>query len=69
MIKIWTFAGIDALQHEGWFYGFVRDNEGRLLFGEIFPGYGVAAQFPYPWWNPKTWWWVVRDILRYRPTP
>lgn len=47
----------------GWFYGLIR-YEGRIHFGEIFPGMGFAS--PWPMWRPRQWWWALRDICRAR---
>lgn len=70
MPHVWTVEEIHALPEfgaqAGWFYGFARV-EGRLCFGEILPGFGVAVCWPFPVWHPRTWWRVVRDVLFYRP--
>lgn len=60
--RIWTMDEVQALTSEGWFYGFVRWKN-KIIFGEIFPGMGVAETIPEPWWNPKSWWWAARDVI------
>jgi hypothetical protein len=71
LIHVWTPAEIDAVgqfgEDAGWFYGFFRV-EGKLYFGEIFPGYGGgAACWPWPWWDPRAWYRAIRDVMYYRP--
>lgn len=72
---IWTVEEIRKLPEfgadQGWFYGLVR-YEGKLYLSEIFPGLGFAQPrrgrvVVYPWWSPKAYWQVCRDLLRYRP--
>lgn len=67
---MWTLDEIKALgdfdTEHGWFYGFAWI-EGRFYFGEIFPGYGVAASWVHPWWSLRQWRQALRDVFNFRP--
>ena len=62
---IWKMEEIHALEefgaNSGWFYGFVRW-EGKIHFGEIFPGLGFGQAFPQ--WSPRCWIWMIKDVYR-----
>src|SRR5512146_680606 len=59
---VWTLDEILAAPESGdWFFGVVR-HEGRWAVGEIFLGLGFCPSLPYPWWHPRSWWWLVQDV-------
>jgi len=46
----------------GWFYGLIR-YEGKIHFGEIYPGMGFSQAFDsYFLKSPTLWWWAIKDI-------
>lgn len=72
---VWTVAEIYDQVHcpfrshtECWWYGLCRDSHsGKIVLGEIFPGFGFAAMGIEDLLNPKEWWFILRDLSRMEP--
>lgn len=68
MFHVWSIEEIvahgDGEGPWGWGYGLVREDDGKVHFREILPGYGSAAT---GFIHITMWWPACRDLFLYRP--